>query len=297
MWVGAAFFALAQSVPAGAAPATIVSLLSYNVHGLFRLAAGDSPRDRMPTIGWLANKYDVVLLQEDFEYPDVIRSQMSLRAFHRGTGIRRDPALVLARILLLPLTLPIPRFSPPYGSGLTSYVPEAMDVADAVTRKAYDDCAGWFRSHADCWAHKGLLRVRIRTPAGAEVDVYNTHIEAGREGRSLRSRRRNFEVLTQTIEHESEGRAVVVGGDFNVDYSLPHDRDTITTFRKRLGLNDSGAGPELPVWREHDFILFRSGNGARLTVVEAGEAKEFVNGSRALSDHPALFTRLSVTPE
>jgi exonuclease III len=288
---------LAHTAVAPAAEVTTVSFLSYNVHGIFRLAAGDNPRDRMPAIGWLANKYDVVLLQEDFEYPDVIRSQMQGRAAYRGTGISSDPALVLARILMFPLTLPIPRFSPPYGSGLTSYVPKAMDVEAGMLRKAYDDCAGWFRSRADCWAHKGLLRVRVRTPAGAEIDVYNTHIEAGAEGRSMRSRRRNFEVLAQTIAKESSDRAVVVGGDFNVDYSRPQDRDTITAFRQRLGLSDSGAGPELPVWREHDFLLFRSGNGARLSVVETGEAKEFVNGKRALSDHPALFARLSVAPQ
>ena len=112
----------------------------------------------------------------------------------------------------------------------------------------------------------------------------------------MRSRRRNFDTLAQAIERISGDGAVVVAGDFNVQYSKPHDRDAVTEFRKRLGLSDSGAGPELGVWNENDYILVRSGRGATISVEAAGEAKEFVNGRRALSDHPALFARLRVVP-
>jgi endonuclease/exonuclease/phosphatase family metal-dependent hydrolase len=273
-----------------------LSVLSYNVHGLFGLAAKDSPRDRMPTIGWLANSYDVVLLQEDFEYPDVVAQQMQHAVQYRGNGLAGHPGLLLAKIVSLPVTLLIPRFSPPYGSGLTTFLPRELDLPAAVVRKPYDDCGGWFGSHGDCWARKGVLGVRLRTPGGAEVDVYNTHIEAGQSKRSVRSRRRNFETLTRVIEMHSGNGAVIVGGDFNVDYSRPDDRDFISAFRARLGLRDSGAGPQLAVWRERDFILFRDGNGATISVLEAGEAREFVSGERALSDHPALFARVRLSP-
>jgi len=53
-----------------------ITVLSYNVHGLFPLVAKDDPRDRMPTIGWLANRYEVAMFQEDFEYHNILRSQM-----------------------------------------------------------------------------------------------------------------------------------------------------------------------------------------------------------------------------
>jgi Endonuclease/Exonuclease/phosphatase family len=287
---------VAQMCAARVACATDLSLLSYNVHGLFRLAAKDNPRDRMPTIGWLANKYAIVLLQEDFEYPDVISKQIQHSAAHRGNGVGWDPRLLLLKLALWPFTLPIPHFSIPYGSGLVTYLPRAMDVGAAATRDPYDDCAGWFGSSYDCWARKGYLRVRLRTPDGAEVDVYNTHIEAGSSRRSVRSRRRNFDTLAAAIDELSAGRAVVVGGDFNVDYSRPEDRDTLTAFRSRLNLADSGAGPQLPVWREHDFILFRSAGSATISVEDAGEATEFVSGARALSDHPALYARFRVLP-
>jgi endonuclease/exonuclease/phosphatase family metal-dependent hydrolase len=287
----------------GAAPARAhdtaaydISVLSYNVHGLFRLAAKDSPRDRMPTIGWLANRYDVVLLQEDFEFPDIIRRQMQRHESQRGNGLAGHPGLLAAKILAFPFTFLIPRFSPPYGSGLTSYLPRGADVEEAVARHAYDHCAGWFGSHGDCWARKGYMMVRLRAPNGAEVDFYNTHIEAGYNSRSRRSRQRNFESLAHGVEKYSNGRAVVIGGDFNVDYSFPSDRDLIGQLRAQLGLSDSGAGPQLGVWRHRDFLLFRSGNSARISVQNAGEAHEFVSGARALSDHPALYARFELQP-
>jgi len=67
-------------------------------------------------------------------------------------------------------------------------------------------------------------------------------------------------------------------------------------FRGRLNLEDSGAGPEFPYWRERNFILYRDGASAKLTVEEAGEAKEFVQERRALSDHAGLFARFRVVP-
>jgi hypothetical protein len=40
----------------------------------------------------------------------------------------------------------------------------------------------------------------------------------------------------------------VIAGDFNVDYSYPSDRELIDDLRTKLGLSDSGAGPDLGVW-------------------------------------------------
>ena len=63
------------------------SVLSYNVHGLPAVVARDDPSDRSATIGWLANRYNVVLFQEDFEYHSTLRRQMLGKASVRGPGI------------------------------------------------------------------------------------------------------------------------------------------------------------------------------------------------------------------
>ena len=44
-----------------------LAVLSYNVHGLAWVAAGDDPATRSSAIGWLARRYDVTFFQEDFE--------------------------------------------------------------------------------------------------------------------------------------------------------------------------------------------------------------------------------------
>jgi endonuclease/exonuclease/phosphatase family metal-dependent hydrolase len=290
---------VAAPVPARSSPAdaTSFSLLSYNVHGLFRLIAKQSPGARSRTIGWLASRYDVVLLQEDFEAHRAIKKEMRGHRAFRGNGMRLDPRLVAVKALLFPAQLLVPNFSPPYGAGLSTFADPGLVSEPAVVRQRYDACAGWTaRTGGDCWATKGFLRVRLRTPGGAEIDVYNTHLDAGPRKASLEARRRQLEQLAAGIERLSPGRAVVVAGDLNSDFSRPGDGDAIMAFRQRTGLQDSGAGPELPFWRERNHVLYRGGPTTALSVEASGEAVEFVNGKRALSDHPALFVRFRAIP-
>jgi len=275
---------------------TEITVLCYNVHGLFPLAAKDDPRDRMPTIGWLASRYEVAMFQEDFEYHDVIRSQMPGTVGIRGNGMGWDPRRVLAKLLVSPVSIFLPHFSPPYGAGISTFVREALAIGDDVDREAYGICRGWFGSDGDCWARKGYQRVGIRTPEGLEIDLFNTHLEAGGNERAVEIRGRQLDILAAAIEARPKTRAVILAGDFNSAFNRPGDREKIIAFRRRLALRDSGAGPELPYWRERDYILYRDGAATKLHVEQAGEAPEFVERDRALSDHPALFARFRITP-
>lgn len=270
------------------------SVLSYNVHGLFALIAHDNPRDRSPTIGWLANNYDVALFQEDFEYHDILRQQMAGKTAVRGNGIGCDPRRVAAKVLLFPFELFLPHFSPPYGAGISAMVRSDLMIPDAVRREAYGTCYGWFGANGDCWANKGYLRVRVGQPGGWQADVYTTHLEAGPSQESVETRRHQLWALARAIAEESDHRAVIVAGDFNISFARPGDRESITEFRRTTGLLDTGAGPEIAFWRERDFILYRNGTDTELGLGAAGEATEFVNQNRALSDHPALYARFHV---
>jgi len=263
-------------------------LLTYNVHGLFDWIAKDHPRDRMPTIGWLANHYNVILFQEDFEYSNTLASQMSGTVGFRGNGMGWDPRLVAVKVLTFPFAIFIPHFSPPYGAGLSTFAEEEFAPGEVV-REAYDDCHGWVGANGDCWARKGFLRVRLHLPAGGVVDVYNTHLEAGETDPSIEARRAQLAQLAEAIERLSADRPVIVAGDFNLASIRTADRSLKNEFAERLGLEDTGAGSELPFWRDRDSVLYRSGANRELAVVGAGEAKEFVNRKRALSDHPALW--------
>jgi hypothetical protein len=275
---------------------TGISVLSYNIHGLFPLIAKDDPRDRMPTIGWLANRYEVAMFQEDFEYHHVLRDQMPGSVGVRGNGMGWDPRRVFAKLLISPVSIFLPHFSPPYGAGISIFVRESLAIADDVDREPFGLCRGWFGATGDCWASKGYQRVGIRTPDGAEVDLYNTHLEAGSSDHAAKIRGQQLELLARAIEARPKTRAVIVGGDFNIGFNRVGDRDTLMEFRRRLELQDSGAGPELPYWRERDHILHRDGTATALRVEQVGEALEFVDRDRALSDHPALYARFRITP-
>ncbi|HXV36650.1 MAG TPA: endonuclease/exonuclease/phosphatase family protein [Myxococcota bacterium] len=285
--------ALLAAVPAlGAdegAAGTQLKVLSYNIHGLFPLAAKDDPRDRMPTIAWLANRYDIAMFQEDFEYHEVIRNQMPGSIGFRGNGMGWDPRRVFAKLLVAPVSIFLPHFSFPYGAGISIFAKESLAQSDDFDREAFEHCHGWLGSNGDCWARKGFQRIGIRTAEGAELDLYNTHLESGTSERSARIRREQLELLARAIEARPAARALIVAGDFNVEFNRSSDRETILNFRRRLQLGDTGAGPELPYWRERDYILFRAGRETQLRVERAGEAREFVDRDRALSDHPALF--------
>jgi len=279
--------------PSEAAGGHTFTMLVYNVHGLFPLIAKDDPRNRMPTIGWLSNRYPVVLLQKDFEYHNILAAQLEDSVGYRGNGMGWDPRLVLAKILISPVAIFLPHFSPPYGAGVTTFAEKPIEITE-VERVRYARCNGWFGANGDCWARKGFLMTRLRFPDGAEVDFYNTHLEAGPTPRSVSVRSSQFVEIGDGIERLSPGRAVIAAGDFNVAFIRPGDRDMMMDFRERVQLDDTGAAPELPLWRERGFVLYRSGDKTRLTVEASGEAKEFVseNGSRALSDHAGLWVRV-----
>lgn len=272
-----------------------LSVLSYNVHGLPPVFADDHPRNRVALIGSLARAYDVVLLQEDFEYHGAIRRQMTESVDARGNGMAFDVRRLAAKILLAPASALFHDFSPPYGAGLSAFVKPALMRRGDVARAPYGVCEGWLGSHLDCWASKGYLRVGIRTPEGGVVDIYTTHLDAGRDKRSVKTRRRQLRMLASAIERQSAGRAVIVGGDLNLASNRPGDGEVMVEFRERLNLRDSGAGPQLPFWRNRDYILYRSGVKTLISVEQAGEASEFVDGLNPLSDHPAVYARVRVS--
>jgi hypothetical protein len=253
------------------------------------MVAKDDPRDRMPAIGRLSSEYDVVLYQEDFEYHDLLRLELRNHTSFHGNGIGSDVRRILMKALLAPFAFVLPRFSAPYGAGVSVLVRSDWALPDQVDREAYGSCRGWFRSRGDCWANKGWLRVGVRPDPGVQVDLYTTHLDAGTGKRSARIRARQVAILAQAIERLSPERAVIVAGDLNLLRARSRDEAVMREFRQRLG-----QASELAVWHQHDCILYRNGPHTTLEVESAGEATEFAREQRALSDHAALRARFRV---
>lgn len=275
----------AAPVPADSGPVAL-SVLTYNVHGLKARYAKDDPERRLPEIGRLLNRYDVALLQEDFAYHDRIAATADHAIQRRGNRQDRNPIVdLLARIACGAC-----------GSGLSTFVGLEGAALVGERREAYEAYHGWFDSRYDAWVTKGFLVLRLRLPNGAVVDVYDTHLDAGKKPRRVKDRQTRgaqLEQLREAMERFSGGRAVVLGGDFN--WRIDRPRPLLTEFAAAVGLREVGAEMVEP-WRPRsDYIFYRSGDGVEIELRASGEATEFVDASGGkLSDHPAVFARFEV---
>jgi hypothetical protein len=310
-------------------------VLSYNVHGISPILnyayVGVPVRDndsRSGLMAWLLMDYDLILLQEDFEFHRQIVDVSTYELIERGNG----PRITLAPLWLVTLPIRIANFgfqlfnSPgipfraPYGSGLTIASPYYKTAEGEVTREDFQDCEGWLKRKNDCWATKGLLRVPIRLPNGAEFDVYNTHLDAGRDEEDRTVRKKQLKFLAKCINKLSKNRAFILGGDFNSHYDEGGKEESGEDYRDLknylidgLALQDSDARPEdSGYWGNPvDYIFYRGGQGAQIELIGSGsEDQRFrhpvnrgqktpnkdVKYEDLLSDHPAIRAEFNILP-
>lgn len=267
-----AFALLFVAITAHARDPVELRVLTYNIHGLPDWIARDDPPARIPQILARAADYDVVLLQEDFAYHDVVLANQKHAHVFRGNE-------AWAPLL--------------EGSGLTIFSRFANGAASRI--EAYGVCNGYLSAANDCLGNKGFLMVRLALPNGAELDVWNTHLDAGRDGDDHAARVAQLDHLARAIEANSDGRAVLVGGDLNLEWDDARDRALCDAFRERLGLTVAAQTPP-DGWESHlDYLLLRPGADVQVRRVDGGKEAKMVDGAKAaLSDHPALFTLLRV---
>jgi endonuclease/exonuclease/phosphatase family metal-dependent hydrolase len=130
------------------------------------------------------------------------------------------------------------------------------------------------------------------------VHLVNTHLDAGRAPKDRAARREQLAELRGHLERSATGAALVVAGDLNLDAADPADAALRDEFVAALGLADTGASAAPgSAWEHLDYVYRRDGSAVLLQVLEAGEAREFVDAqARPLSDHPALYVRLRARP-
>lgn len=260
-----------------------ISVLSYNTRGLPEFVARDGAAERHRRIGPLSNRYDLVLLQEDFLHHEELLAGARHPLVVRGNG----PRSVLPGYATW--------LCPWCGSGLTILAGLAPDRLLEVDRIPFDVCAGWIFRRLDCWASKGFLRVRLELAPGIELDVYDLHLDAGTTRADRRARARQLETLREHALRASAGRAVVVAGDFNVWSSLEDDHLRLEAFVAALDLRRAAVPPVMRGYPGVDRIYYRSGREVRVAVIGASVEEDFVDEEgRPLSDHAAIAARLRI---
>jgi hypothetical protein len=247
------------------------SVLAYNVAGLPEGISGSSPEANAPIISPLLNDYDVVLMQEDFDfYTDLLRADADHEFQtepHPGPEVEN----------------PIGRASAAAGDGLN--ILSVLPIGD-LDRVPWEGCG---EASADCLALKGFARTTLELHPLSEVDLYTLHMEAGGEDEGLRGD--DLDELAAFLAAQSGGRAVIIGGDWNLHTDEEPDATQFADFLDETGLIDvcdevdcGGDADEI------DKIVFRSSNDVILIPTSHRfERALFVDeAGEPLSDHDAL---------
>lgn len=271
------------STPAMLAPAPLAvasegkfSVITYNVAGLPEIisSAVTSRAGSIAEIGRRLNDYDIVHVQEDFNYnTELYESGNS----HPYRSAAMGPV--------------------PFGDGLNTL--SKFPVHD-VERVEWADCTG-----ADCLTPKGFTRSRIQVAKEVYIDFYNVHANASNYPSAAAARCKNIHQLSSYIKKHSGKNAVIVMGDMNAHYC--YKRDNIRTLLRDNGLHDAwvvlnkgGRFPDaladLPAddilgitdtCESIDKILFRNSDQIRLVPEYYKVPKDLFSDreGRPLSDH------------
>lgn len=272
--VRAIFVLLLLAAPAaaqGVAPVgTSLRVVAYNVHGLPPFITGDDTPGRLRQIGPRLDPFDVVALQEDF-VDDGHRHLFEGRP--HGTRLRFD-AVLAGRV---------------QGSGLSLL---ARPRAVATHTEHFRTFAGVLDGANDGLASKGLQTARLELAPGVEVDVWNTHMDAGGRDADREARADQVAQALDALRERSAGRAVIFLGDTNLN--ARGDAAAIARLLDGAGLRCAcEAARRERCCGRIDRILWRSGAGLELTPVEWQVAPGFVDAQgRQLSDHEPIVAVL-----
>lgn len=269
--------------------------LSYNVAGLPDPLSDSTPSIFTPIISPLLNRYDLVLVQESWKTPDP-NPLAPLRVYHEllvadaHHPYKSEPAP-------LPVGNDPNRPNALVSDGLNRF---SQFPFDPVVREAWTSCFGVSDNGADCLAFKGFSVARTTLAAGAMVDIYNLHMEAGNAPEDVQVRDESVTQLSAFLNAFSIGEAVIMGGDFNLNSDTEPAASQFQTLLSNTGLTDVCAFLACPEPGRIDKFLFRSSDTLTLTPTSWNfETDVFAtDDGQPLSDHDALAVRFdwAVTP-
>ena len=249
----------------------VLQVLTYNVAGLPQGVSSSDPVRNIPQISPKLNAYDLAMVQEDFWYHTELKAEVD------------HPYLTVSWRETDPLSDNI-------GDGLNRF---SRKPFGAFERVDWGACHGRFECANDCLATKGFSYGVMALANGVKVDVYNLHAEAGGCDEDYIAREAGIEKLIDFAQARSEGRAILMMGDFNL-HVVRDEADGVLFghLLDALGLRD--ACWEVDCGDERiDRILMRDAEGLSLRTLSWEVPPEFVTASgEDLSDHKPVAIEL-----
>ncbi|GMF44047.1 unnamed protein product [Phytophthora fragariaefolia] len=262
------------------------SVLCYNVAGLPQLLSSGNPQANTLEMGKRISDWDIVNVQEDFNYHAYLYKQSTQKYRTATSG------------------------GVPIGSGLNTLSHLPFSTL-GIERTKWAECSN--DESADCMTPKGFTLQGVQLAEGVVIDVYNLHADAGGSKNDLKTRAANLQQLSDYITENSGGNAVIVMGDTNTRYTRSDDK--IAEFVAGQNLTDGwveyvrkGVAPEKgadPILCDAtnmtnecevvDKIMYRGNKYITLKLEKWNNENEAfldTNGTQ-LSDHPPISSTYS----
>jgi hypothetical protein len=263
--------------------------LTYNVAGLPQGISSSHPSVNTAQISPLLNSYDLVVIQESWQTPDP-NPLAPLRVYHEILAADAHQSYKT-----FPAPLPLGH-DPRRPSALVS---DGLNVFSrfpftSLQRQMWNGC---WSTAADCLAEKGFMVVRTTLAPGVSVDVYTLHDEAGGDPEDERLRDEGMTQVIAFMSNFSAGRAVILGGDFNLHTDVEPDSSTYHKLLDGTGLTDVCAALSCPQPGRIDKFAFRSGGNVTIAPTSWHFETEIFHDAMGepLSDHDPLAVRFQWT--
>lgn len=252
---------------------TEFTVLTYNVQARPWF---DETQEKFRRMSPLLNRFDICAFQECF------------KDHHRLWQAAEHPVKIYHATLKHPFEIT--------GSGLSILGNFPLKEADGIHFKDEGD----FQNRPAC---KGVLLARFDV-YGMPLDVYTTHIAAGKKADSRRAKFAQGDELIQFVREQSPpDHSILVLGDFNMrpsrgpkDKEENRDNPKVVGFDRivsSLGLRDASDEINGPTGIEIDRILFRPGEGYAMRPLswQHDDPAFYTPDGKPLSDHEPVFVR------
>jgi len=228
-----------------------LKIISFNIQGF----KGKNKSNKISEIIKNIKEFDIIFIQENWTYDNKFLNELNNFKFISSGG---------KNIF--------------HSAGLTIAFKNKFELLDFEIKK-YNECNGFIFNGNDCLASKGFIYAKINLD-GQLIDVYNTHLDAGRTNKDKLVRKKQLYKLKSYISNKGYDSPIIIAGDLNIDY-FSIEKNILEEFKNDLDLKMISWNDSYFLKNKIDYIFYNKMNSFVQNI--KNDALYF------LSDHPPMF--------